>query len=234
MEVKCVTIERPHGHKFRHRTVPDNGRLLLIKQGSVTVSSADKTVTAIQGEFIIIQAGVDVTTEYTADKNCVVMLLFKDVPDEFGEDIMAYPHNTEAELLMESAIGDCTHSPFKLKAILYGVMNYLTLGVNSCAAGDVNAVIDYINEHYSDNLPVSKYAAMACVSESHFRKRFVAVTGMSPIEYRNAIRLRVARELISAGYTVAEAAETVGFNSTSFYCRLASRENHKATSPLAT
>ena len=88
------------------------------------------------------------------------------------------------------------------------------------AVGDVMPVIRYINDHYNENRRVSEYAAMAYVSESHFRKLFLSATGMTPIEYRNNLRLKFASEMICEGYTVSEAAEAVGFNSVSFYCRL--------------
>ena len=226
MDVKCVTIERPRGYKFRHKSIPDNGRLLLVKQGSITVRSDDRSVSAAQGEFIIIPAGIDVTSEYTSDSNCIVMLIFKGALDELDGGIRIYPRNTDAALLMESVTVASQNTPYRLSAILYGVMHHLTLGDN-CTTGDIGSVARYINDHYSEDRRVSEYAAMACMSESHFRKLFLSETGMSPIEYRNSVRLKVARELISEGYTVTEAAEAVGFGSTSFYCRLVSREKQK-------
>lgn len=233
MDVKCVTIERPCGYKFRHKSIPDSGRLLLVKQGGITVRSSEQSLAATQGEYMIIPAGIDVTSEYTASENSIVMLLFKGTPDGLGGSIKVYPRNTDASLLMDSALNTEQNTPYRLAAILYGIMHHLTLG-DSFTAGDVSSVIRYINDHYRESKHVSEYAAMACVSESHFRKLFLSATGMSPIEYRNAVRLRVARDLISEGYTVTEAAESVGFGSTSFYCRLVKKEKGKQTSPIST
>ena len=233
MDVKCVTIERPCGYKFRHKSIPDSGRLLLVKQGGITVRSSEQSLVATQGEYMIIPAGIDVTSEYTASENSIVMLLFKGTPDGLDGSIKVYPRNTDAALLMDSALNTEQNTPYRLAAILYGIMHHLTLG-NGHTAGDVTSVIRYINDHYSECHRVCEYAAMACVSESHFRKLFLCATGMSPIEYRNAVRLKVARELIAEGYTVSEAAESVGFNSTSFYCRLVKKEKGKATSAIFT
>ena len=233
MDVKCITFERPRGYKFRYKSIPDSGRLLLVKQGSITVHASDQSITATQGEYMMIPAGIDVTSEYTGDDNSIVMLSFKGASYDFESGIKAYTRNADAARLMECAISSAQNTPYRLTAILYGVMHHLTLGDN-CTAGDVNSMIRYINDHYSEDRRVGEYAAMACVSESHFRKLFMAVTGMSPIEYRNTIRLKVARELISVGYTVSEAAEAVGFNSTSFYCRLVGKEKRRSTSPFFT
>ena len=233
MDVKCVTFDRPRGHKFRYGSIPDSGRLLLVKQGSITVRTQDQSLTAAQGEFMLIPAGIDVISEYTADENCIVMLLFKGISDGLDGDVSVYPRNTDAALLMDCALNTSQSTPYRLVAILYGIMHHLTLG-NGHTAGDVTSVIRYINDHYSECQHVCEYAAMACVSESHFRKLFLCATGMSPIEYRNAVRLKVARELIAEGYTVSEAAESVGFNSTSFYCRLVKKEKGKATSAIFT
>ena len=233
MDVKCITFERPRGHKFRHKSIPDSGRLLLVKRGSITVRTGDRSITATQGEYIIIPAAIDVISEYTGDDNSIVMLLFSGDFNLPEGGIRVYPRNTDAALLMESAVISSQNTPYRLAAIVFGIMHHLTLGDNF-TAGDVSAVIRYINDHYAEGQPVSEYAAMACVSESHFRKLFLSATGMSPIEYRNAVRLRVARDLISEGYTVTEAAESVGFNSTSFYCRLVKKEKGKHTSPIST
>ncbi len=232
MEVKFITFERPRGHRFRHKSIPDRERLLLVKLGSITVRSAEQTVTASQGEYITIPSGIDTVAEYTGDDNCIVMLLFSGVLEDKG--IRVYPRNTEAALLMESATAAEQNTPYRLSAILYGALHNLALNDNFHSLGNMHSVIRYINDHYSENCRVSEYAAMACVSESHFRKLFLAETGMSPIEYRNSIRLKVAGELVAEGYTVSEAAEAVGFNSTSFYCRLVAKEKCKSNSAICT
>lgn len=225
MDVKCIILQRPRDHRFRHRSVPDRERLLLVKRGSVTVRSGDETATANQGEYISIPAGIDTVAEYTGEDNCIVILLFSGVLG--GEGIRVYPRNAEAALLMESATSAEENTPYRLYAILYGALHHLALTDDLNGRGSVHSVIRYINDHYREDRRVCEYAAMACLSESHFRKLFLSETGASPIEYRNSVRLKVAAELIAEGYTVSEAAEAVGFNSTSFYCRLVSKEKRK-------
>ncbi len=68
---------------------------------------------------------------------------------------------------------------------------------------------------------IAHYADLCYMSESGFRRAFKAYTGQSPIEYRNALRLRAARALILCGeYSVEEAATHSGFTNLSFFYRL--------------
>jgi AraC-like DNA-binding protein len=223
-DVRCFKLERPKNHRFRHRFAPDRARLFLVKQGSVTVRSAHQIVTAVQGEYVSILPGVDTVTEYTGDENCIIMFLFSDLIETDRDEIKTYSRCPEAAVLMETALEYTENTPYRLLAILCGILHHLSQMSGAHRAGDVRSVVRYIENHYQEDRRVSEYADMTYLSESHFRKLFSENTGMSPIEYRNTIRLKIASELIAEGYTVSEAAESVGFNSTSFYCRLAKRQ----------
>ena len=59
------------------------------------------------------------------------------------------------------------------------------------------------------------------MSEVNFRRIFSEYIGMSPIEYRNEIRLKNARSMLVSGeYNVTEAAYESGFSNLSFFIRL--------------
>ena len=77
-----------------------------------------------------------------------------------------------------------------------------------------------MQRNYEKQRKVSEYAEMCSMSEPGFRRLFGEYTSLSPIEYRNNIRLEVARKLIETGeYLVEEAAFTVGYTNVSFFCR---------------
>ena len=230
--VTCFVIERPYNYRFRHQSTPDRERLLFVKRGCVTVRSDEQVVTANQGEYISISAGLDTVAEYKGDDNVIIMLRFMGTLDSDNPGIRLFSRNREAATLMDSAVDNTMNTPYRLAAILYGVLHYLTQNDDLRISGDIKPVVRYINNNYKENRRVSEYAAMAYVSESHFRKLFLTATGMSPIEYRNSLRLKAAAELIDEGYTVYEAAEAVGFNSASFYCRLVASERRKSKENL--
>ena len=77
-----------------------------------------------------------------------------------------------------------------------------------------------MQKNYARQRKISEYAEMCAMSEPGFRRLFTEYTGLSPIEYRNNIRLDVARKLIETGeYLVEEAALAVGYTNISFFCR---------------
>ena len=62
------------------------------------------------------------------------------------------------------------------------------------------------------------------MSETAFRKLFREEMGISPIDYRNRLRLKFAEEMRREGVSASAAAESAGFGSLSFYLRLKRKE----------
>ena len=59
----------------------------------------------------------------------------------------------------------------------------------------LRAAAQYLEEHYAENFKMSFLAEKFNLSQSHFRKLFKGFTGLSPVEYRNGLRLEHAKEL---------------------------------------
>ncbi len=53
-------------------------------------------------------------------------------------------------------------------------------------------VLEYISEHYMEQLNVEDLARNCHISQSHFRRIFTAYTGMSPVDYINLVRVQNA------------------------------------------
>ena len=82
--------------------------------------------------------------------------------------------------------------------------------------GAEQQVAEFISLHYAEEHSAKELAAMCYLSESQLRRRFVCAYGMPPIAYRNALRCRIAEELLSTtSLTVAEISTRVGFKCTS-------------------
>lgn len=82
-----------------------------------------------------------------------------------------------------------------------------------------------LEEHLSEAIPVGELARASCVSERTFRRIFQRCTGMSPVQYRNSLRIKRARQWLSTGeMTVAEVAERLGFYDSAYFCRCFRRE----------
>lgn len=59
--------------------------------------------------------------------------------------------------------------------------------------------IAYINQHYTDRFHIPKLAQMCAMSETAYRKRFRAITGMSPIQYINHLKIKKACQMLRSG-----------------------------------
>lgn len=84
--------------------------------------------------------------------------------------------------------------------------------------------VDYLERNLSCDFPVDRLADMCNLSPSSFRRIFAKIKGMSPVEYRNRLRIRKATTLLRSGrYTVGEAAEEVGIRDIQYFGKLFKR-----------
>jgi transcriptional regulator GlxA family with amidase domain len=78
-----------------------------------------------------------------------------------------------------------------------------------------------MTECWSENPKISYYAELCRMSEASFRRLFREYMGVSPVDYRNDLRLVHAKNKLQSGeYNVSEAAEASGFSNLSFFIRL--------------
>ena len=81
--------------------------------------------------------------------------------------------------------------------------------------------VSALEAQFLQNNTISQYAALCGLRESRFRLLFSEYFGMSPVEYRNTLRMRYAHDLMNQLHcSVADAAQAAGFTSTSYFCRL--------------
>lgn len=83
----------------------------------------------------------------------------------------------------------------------------------------IQKIIHEINISCHKPLTLDDYAAIFGLSKYHFSRIFKESTGLSPIAYRNKIRLRHAKErLEDTDDTVSYIAESTGFESVQYFC----------------
>ena len=84
----------------------------------------------------------------------------------------------------------------------------------------------YINNNYLENFTISDLAKMCSVSESCFRRLFFEYKGKQPIDFKNSLRIRKAKELLMTGqYTVTEVASMVNCGDLKYFSKLFKRYN---------
>ena len=81
--------------------------------------------------------------------------------------------------------------------------------------------VDYLERNLSCDCSVDSLASLCNLSPSAFRRIFQKSKGMSPVKYRNRLRIRKATELLRSGaYTVGEVAEQVGVADVKYFGKL--------------
>ena len=86
----------------------------------------------------------------------------------------------------------------------------------------IGQVIQYIKENLTNkDITVDMMAKKACMSSSHFHKKFKNTLGISPIDYINSEKIKFSKKLIKQkkSFQISEIALISGFNSTSYFNR---------------
>ena len=93
-------------------------------------------------------------------------------------------------------------------------------GFNGKTDSVIRPALEYIAEHYSENITVAHLAECVHLSESYFMSRFRKQVGLSTVEYISHFRIDTAcRELIGTKKSVLEIAFDCGFRNISNFNR---------------
>jgi len=117
-------------------------------------------------------------------------------------------------------------SPLTIKELLfYAIRGEQGEQLKSFAYQDkhnfqIAQVINFIQNHYSENMEVAELASKAGMSQSSFHQHFKTITNASPIQYIKTIRLHAAkRKLLHDNQSASDAAYNVGYASASQFTR---------------
>lgn len=81
--------------------------------------------------------------------------------------------------------------------------------------------VSYLEQHWNVNTSMAELAALCGMSESYFRRLFQQFAGMSPVQYRNSMRISAAKSMLLEGrMSVAEIAQAIGFEDCFYFSRV--------------
>ena len=78
-------------------------------------------------------------------------------------------------------------------------------------------VCRYINEHLTDEISLDSLAREFGYSLSHFKSKFRAETGITPMHYINREKIELAKQLLTQGISVTDTAMRLNFNSSNYF-----------------
>lgn len=97
---------------------------------------------------------------------------------------------------------------------------------------EVETAKQYFQQHYSEPISISQYAAAHHISTCWFIRSFRALTGQTPLQYIQTVRMDNAAILLrQSQYTVSEVAAMVGVEDPLYFSNLFKK--HKGLSPSA-
>lgn len=143
----------------------------------------------------------------------------------FADD--THKHFLELAYQIQNSVLRPTPNLVRAKSCLYKFFDIITTDKDeeeykARCFKDIQPAIERIELYPEINTPVSELSKLCNMSESTFRRKFKQYTnGISPIIYRNRIRIMKAEELCNnSSYTIEEAAIKLGFCDAAHLCRL--------------
>lgn len=192
-------------------------------------------VVAKEGSFVFFRPYERQEHSYHEEKTGEFYYVHFDAPESFDllgfESFRVYSakQNTEVCDIFEEIIRElqcknpayeeiCTSKLFNIIGLLKRKTEKET-NQNSHYNDKISFAIQTMNKEYYKSYTLDEYAKMCNMSRFHFLRIFKSITGMSPIEYRNKIRLDHAKELLSDGeLSIIEIGTKVGYPCNAYFC----------------
>ena len=233
--VKSIDIQnvgRPMGYRHSFRTGRAKHGFIYVVSGRMCDSlhtEGEELLYADAGELVFMPKGTVYTGTYAAENTEIKIVQF----DLSGGELPGYL-STPVKLALPGAakLIDAFFEPKKSRAKDHpfyhlSCLYRLLFEIDECCAAlpkkytRLRPALDALQANLRESAPISHYAALCDMSEVNFRRLFREYIGMSPIEYRNDLRLTDARGKLQSGeYNVSEVAEACGFSNLSFFTRL--------------
>ncbi len=214
-------------------------RFFYVVNGSIIFNEGtDKYIKASAGDIIYLPSNVTYTS-YWADTPDLEYISFNcKLFDTNGDEILLsddiiFLCNDHSKKYYEifQKMNDVYYAgivnwELKLKSYFFSFLaeivyqlTYDDLKNSSTPSFIYNGII-YLENNYMSNIPIGDIAEKCKVSETTFRRNFIKIKGMSPVSYRNELRLQHAYDFLKSGlYTISEVVELVGFNDIPYFSK---------------
>lgn len=179
---------------------------------------SDKIMDVVQSFNHHVSIGNE-TSQWNLDNHASHLLNNKAVNHLVQRIVYTFTHNNQSkdvllDLMIQELIVRLLQT--KAKSFLLNNVDHLLTDTR------MGMIIKYINDHLtSQDISVDVLAEKACMSVSHFHKKFKNTLGVSPIDFINSEKIKFAKKLIKEkqDFQISEIAFKSGFNSTSYFNR---------------
>ena len=234
LEFRITPCSVPADHQYRMSPAPIE-RFVYITKGAGRFFPEDKQLRAKEMDMVYLPSETAYHSHWTADSEFMVIDLLlhnaEGQPIGFGEeaDILFHDsHGAYRGLLEELAAKSNAIGPFdwlERLSLSFKLLCEMARDTNRSKLDAKNQKIEpaltYLQNNFTENFSVDLLAQMCCLSTGRFRKIFSECLGITPVEYRNNLRVQKAVDLLKSGsYTVGEAGEAVGISDIKYFSKL--------------
>lgn len=200
--------------------------LIYFLYGNARVITGQTSVQASFYDMIVYPKGMLHTESLQYDHHQEIICLWVDIPGLDLPDILrVQDKDAKLKWLLENL-----HEEYKSKApckqlIDHYVKSVMLIVGRHClekrSENDmVSRVILYMQDHLTERISVQQLAEMVYVSKSYLSRAFKQKTGVSLMEYLNALRMEAAKAmLVGSSMNTDEIAYQTGYNSSKFFYR---------------
>lgn len=225
------------GHRFQMDSEPME-RFIYITRGSVLFDLGDGSLQAEDGDTVYLPRETAYRSHWKKDSDFVVVdLLLSDARGRdirFGDEpsiLFRDTHGVYGSLFKTLAEKATENDPFNwlertslcLK-ILCEMARDTNRGGKEEKEERIKAALRYLEVNFARDTSVEELARMCYLSVPSFRRLFFECTGLSPVDFRNTLRIRRGAELLKSGkQSVSEVAELVGIGDVKYFGKLFKR-----------
>ncbi len=193
------------------------GTLLYLPMGSChTVIAPERSLNFYRINFTLVDAKDGFPVVFSREPWCVL--------EDAGRHL-----NTLCEELCQATLSENVF--MKRVSLLAELFDRVRQLLNKKGRGRVTAAIEYIETHYTEDFDIATLSALCYMSEAHLFRLFKQEVGLSPVEYKNLLRVRKAEELLlDEEFGVSEIADLLGFENACYFSRIFKKLN--GLSPL--
>lgn len=230
--------------------------MLLLQCGDSVISAEQETIAIVNPNEIHSGESMEPDLEYYLIKMDLILLLGNQ-PDlnqtVYSELLMKNLMQFENKINSDDFLVACVQNiikenqekrkgyEFALRGLVYqlltlllrshtkAVSNQSQLEMQYRRLNQIKPSIDYMELNFGNKITLEQLAEAVHLSTIHFSRVFKMVSGLSPMEFLNGIRIQKASELlINTNKAISEIAMNTGFNDANYFSRLFKKSRGKS------
>jgi len=227
----CIWNFQRHSHPYFE--------FIFFLEGKANIEAGEDSLDVALFDVLVYPPGLPHIDHLDLDHRQEIICLWADLGScaTFDHAILLSDHRGAFRQLFEAIYIEFTRNrPFaqeviscQLRTLVWLLRQHFAEPLTATQT-QVERCLNYIHENYARDFPVELLAKQVYVSPSYLFRIFRKKTGMTPVRYRNLVRLDKAKLLLlDRALKMEEIAERVGFEDAKYFARVFKRET--GTSP---